>query len=154
MRDLINYIVLGWYPYFCLTVFLLGSLVRFDREQYTWRSGSSSEALYTTHMIASTSFCSIPRTQHSTPRSLYRMQPRCHLIVKRIPSTSPIYSCRKVCSLLPGVREHERPSFAHTSLCQSKPNRFADSLQGMPFLAASAVFQCTAVCIPTGLEQL
>ena len=31
----------GWYPYLCLTVFLLGSLLRFDREQYTWRSGSS-----------------------------------------------------------------------------------------------------------------
>lgn len=36
-----NYIVYGWYPYLCLTVFLLGSLLRFDREQYTWRSGSS-----------------------------------------------------------------------------------------------------------------
>ena len=31
----------GWYPYLCLTVFLLGSLLRFDREQYTWRTGSS-----------------------------------------------------------------------------------------------------------------
>lgn len=41
MRDLITYIVFGWYPYLCLTVFLLGSWVRFDREQYTWRSGSS-----------------------------------------------------------------------------------------------------------------
>ena len=41
MRELINYIVFGWYPYLCLTVFLLGSLLRFDREQYTWRSGSS-----------------------------------------------------------------------------------------------------------------
>jgi nitrate reductase gamma subunit len=41
MRELITYVVFGWYPYFCLTVFLLGSLVRFDREQYTWRSGSS-----------------------------------------------------------------------------------------------------------------
>ena len=41
MRELLIYIVFGWYPYFCLTVFLLGSLLRFDREQYTWRSGSS-----------------------------------------------------------------------------------------------------------------
>jgi len=41
MRDVINQIVFGWYPYLCLTVFLLGSLLRFDREQYTWRSGSS-----------------------------------------------------------------------------------------------------------------
>jgi nitrate reductase gamma subunit len=41
MRALLIYIVFGWYPYFCLTVFLLGSLLRFDREQYTWRSGSS-----------------------------------------------------------------------------------------------------------------
>ncbi|MFY9894057.1 MAG: respiratory nitrate reductase subunit gamma [Xanthobacteraceae bacterium] len=41
MRENLNYVVFGWYPYLCLTVFLLGSLVRFDREQYTWRSGSS-----------------------------------------------------------------------------------------------------------------
>ena len=41
MREAINQALLGWYPYLCLTVFLLGSLLRFDREQYTWRSGSS-----------------------------------------------------------------------------------------------------------------
>src|SRR6266567_9354621 len=37
----LNSIVFGWYPYLCLTVFLFGSLFRFDREQYTWRTGSS-----------------------------------------------------------------------------------------------------------------
>jgi nitrate reductase gamma subunit len=41
MHEALNYSVFGWYPYLCLTVFLLGSLLRFDREQYTWRSGSS-----------------------------------------------------------------------------------------------------------------
>jgi len=41
MADYINYALFGWYPYLCLTVFLVGSLLRFDREQYTWRSGSS-----------------------------------------------------------------------------------------------------------------
>lgn len=41
MREFINHMVFGWYPYFCLTVFLVGSWLRFDREQYTWRSGSS-----------------------------------------------------------------------------------------------------------------
>jgi nitrate reductase gamma subunit len=29
----LNSIVFGWYPYLCLTVFLFGSLFRFDREQ-------------------------------------------------------------------------------------------------------------------------
>jgi nitrate reductase gamma subunit len=43
MRDLINYAVFGWYPT-SPDVFLLGSWVRFDREQYTWRSGSSAVA--------------------------------------------------------------------------------------------------------------
>ena len=33
--------VFGIYPYIALTVFLLGSLVRYDREQYTWKSDSS-----------------------------------------------------------------------------------------------------------------
>jgi nitrate reductase gamma subunit len=41
MVDYINHAIFGWYPYLCLTVFLLGSVIRFDREQYTWRSGSS-----------------------------------------------------------------------------------------------------------------
>jgi nitrate reductase gamma subunit len=41
MNDSINQLLFGYYPYLCLTVFVLGSLVRFDREQYTWRSGSS-----------------------------------------------------------------------------------------------------------------
>ena len=31
----------GIYPYICLSVFLLGSLLRFDRDQYTWKSDSS-----------------------------------------------------------------------------------------------------------------
>jgi nitrate reductase gamma subunit len=41
MSATLNGILFGWYPYLCLTVFLLGSLIRFDREQYSWRSGSS-----------------------------------------------------------------------------------------------------------------
>src|SRR3569623_1079176 len=31
----------GIYPYIALTIFLLGSKIRFDREQYTWKSDSS-----------------------------------------------------------------------------------------------------------------
>ena len=37
----LNQILFGIYPYICLAVFFIGSLVRFDREQYSWRSGSS-----------------------------------------------------------------------------------------------------------------
>jgi nitrate reductase gamma subunit len=36
-----NQVMFGLYPYVAISVFLLGSLIRFDREQYTWRSGSS-----------------------------------------------------------------------------------------------------------------
>ena len=35
----------GIYPYIALCVFLLGSLIRFEREQYTWKS-DSSQLLY------------------------------------------------------------------------------------------------------------
>jgi nitrate reductase gamma subunit len=31
----------GYYPHLALAVFLVGSLLRFDREQYTWKSDSS-----------------------------------------------------------------------------------------------------------------
>ena len=37
----LNRILFGVYPYLCLTVLAVGSVLRFDREQYTWRSGSS-----------------------------------------------------------------------------------------------------------------
>ena len=41
MNPYLHNFFFGIYPYVCLTVFLLGSLVRFDREQYTWKSDSS-----------------------------------------------------------------------------------------------------------------
>ena len=41
MNATLNHILFGWYPYFALTVFLLGSLVRFEREQYSWKADSS-----------------------------------------------------------------------------------------------------------------
>jgi nitrate reductase gamma subunit len=41
MNFYLNSVIYGWYPYVCLTVFLLGSLLRFDASQYTWRTGSS-----------------------------------------------------------------------------------------------------------------
>jgi len=36
-----NQILFGVYPYIALSVLVIGSIVRFDREPYTWRSGSS-----------------------------------------------------------------------------------------------------------------
>lgn len=37
----LNAFFFSLYPYLCLAVFLLGSLLRFDRDQYTWKSDSS-----------------------------------------------------------------------------------------------------------------
>jgi nitrate reductase gamma subunit len=36
-----NTFLFGVYPYVCLAVLLIGSLIRFDREPYTWKSDSS-----------------------------------------------------------------------------------------------------------------
>lgn len=36
-----NDFLFGVYPYLCLAVLLLGSLIRFDREPYSWKSDSS-----------------------------------------------------------------------------------------------------------------
>ncbi|GMG88350.1 respiratory nitrate reductase subunit gamma [Biformimicrobium ophioploci] len=41
MADVINYLLFGWYPYVALTVLILGSIIRFDKGQYSWRSQSS-----------------------------------------------------------------------------------------------------------------
>ncbi len=37
----IHSILFNVYPYVCLAVFFMGSLARFDRDQYTWKSDSS-----------------------------------------------------------------------------------------------------------------
>jgi nitrate reductase gamma subunit len=39
--DYLHGFLFGIFPYICLGVFVIGSLIRFDRDQYTWRSGSS-----------------------------------------------------------------------------------------------------------------
>ncbi len=41
LKTYLNQFLFGYYPYVCLAVFFLGSLIRFDREQYTWKSDSS-----------------------------------------------------------------------------------------------------------------
>lgn len=37
----LNVFLFGIYPYICLTVLFLGSLIRYDREPYSWKSDSS-----------------------------------------------------------------------------------------------------------------
>ena len=37
----VHQFLFGIYPYIALAIFLLGSLIRYDREQYTWKSDSS-----------------------------------------------------------------------------------------------------------------
>ncbi|MGE0719898.1 MAG: respiratory nitrate reductase subunit gamma [Alphaproteobacteria bacterium] len=41
MADHLDTAIFGIYPYIALAVLALGSIVRYDREPYTWRSGSS-----------------------------------------------------------------------------------------------------------------
>ncbi|MCG5511894.1 respiratory nitrate reductase subunit gamma [Ectothiorhodospira shaposhnikovii] len=42
-------LIFGYYPYVALSVFLLGSLIRFERDQFTWKS-QSSQFLRTANM--------------------------------------------------------------------------------------------------------
>src|SRR5689334_12826564 len=41
MRDYLHTLAFGIYPYVAIAIFLAGSLLRFEREQYSWKSGSS-----------------------------------------------------------------------------------------------------------------
>lgn len=41
MADFVNHLLFGIYPYLALAVLALGSIIRYDREPYGWRSGSS-----------------------------------------------------------------------------------------------------------------
>ena len=41
MSDFYYTFFFGIYPYICLTVFAVGTVIRYDREQYSWRASSS-----------------------------------------------------------------------------------------------------------------
>ncbi len=41
MDAFLNHLLFGIYPYIALAVLAVGSVIRFDREPYSWRSGSS-----------------------------------------------------------------------------------------------------------------
>ena len=47
--EYLQHLIYGYYPYLAGTVFLVGSLLRFDHGQYTWKTGSS-QMLSTKHM--------------------------------------------------------------------------------------------------------
>ena len=41
MAEFLNAFFFGIYPYICLAIMILGSIFRYEREPYTWRSGSN-----------------------------------------------------------------------------------------------------------------
>ncbi len=41
MMTYLNQFFFGFYPYLCLAVFVIGTILRFEHGQYSWRSGSS-----------------------------------------------------------------------------------------------------------------
>ncbi|MCP4923058.1 MAG: respiratory nitrate reductase subunit gamma [bacterium] len=41
ISDYIHQFLFGYYPYICLVVFFVGSILRYDRDQYTWKASSS-----------------------------------------------------------------------------------------------------------------
>src|SRR5690625_2442559 len=41
MDSFLNQLAFGWYPYLAVTVLIVGSVLRFDADQYSWRSQSS-----------------------------------------------------------------------------------------------------------------
>src|SRR5690606_14337512 len=41
MSGFLNQLAFGWYPYLAITVLIVGSILRFDANQYSWRSQSS-----------------------------------------------------------------------------------------------------------------
>lgn len=40
-EDYIHKFLFGYYPYICMVVFLIGSVLRYDRDQYSWKADSS-----------------------------------------------------------------------------------------------------------------
>ncbi|MBO9356327.1 respiratory nitrate reductase subunit gamma [Bordetella petrii] len=56
MNDFLNQLAFGWYPYLAITVLIVGSILRFDASQYSWRAQSSQFLRRKQMMIGSNLF--------------------------------------------------------------------------------------------------
>ena len=56
MDEFLNQLAFGWYPYLAITVLIVGSILRFDKAQYSWRSQSSQFLRRRQMMIGSNLF--------------------------------------------------------------------------------------------------
>jgi nitrate reductase gamma subunit len=56
MNEFLNQLAFGWYPYLAITVLIVGSILRFDKDQYSWRSQSSQFLRRRQMMIGSNLF--------------------------------------------------------------------------------------------------
>lgn len=56
MSDFLNQLAFGWFPYLAITVLVVGSILRFDADQYSWRSQSSQFLRRRQMMIGSNLF--------------------------------------------------------------------------------------------------
>lgn len=41
MNTFLDQFFFGYYPYVAMTMFIVGSALRYDRDQYTWKADSS-----------------------------------------------------------------------------------------------------------------
>ncbi|MGL4494213.1 MAG: respiratory nitrate reductase subunit gamma, partial [Beijerinckiaceae bacterium] len=41
LHEFLNYLLFGWYPYVAVTIMIVGSIYRFNKDQYSWRAKSS-----------------------------------------------------------------------------------------------------------------
>jgi nitrate reductase gamma subunit len=56
MNEFLNQLAFGWYPYVAVTILILGSILRYDADQYSWRSQSSQFLRRRQMMIGSNLF--------------------------------------------------------------------------------------------------
>src|SRR5690606_12885732 len=56
MNDFLNQLAFGWYPYLAVTVLVVGSILRCDASQYSWRAQSSQFLRRKQMMIGSNLF--------------------------------------------------------------------------------------------------
>jgi nitrate reductase gamma subunit len=56
MEPYLNQLAFGWFPYLAVTVLILGSILRFDKDQYSWRAQSSQFLRRRQMMIGSNLF--------------------------------------------------------------------------------------------------
>ena len=131
--EFLNKLIFAVYPYIALTVFLVGCWIRYDHEQYTWKT-DSTQLLSTANMVLASNFFHIGILAIFAGHFAGLVLPMAFGWLRRIGYTAPVAGDFR----RNGVRHHVSDRRRHPV---AAPHVQSSGAGGQPLLRTSSSFR-------------